>query len=689
MGNESLCEACQVVFAVVNYDPYQVLVYKYTRGGFQESATNGCQFCAMRWVRLSPEERSELLKYEHRVTFTYHGKSRTLSEPMLQFSFSLECGDQDLPVPLLRRVARLEFLLIPLEGRPEHSRFDNLEECFSSLSDVCLDSTGIVIDTTVAESTKLSESFSLIKRWYDDCQQNHPKCQSPSSSENVYPARLIDLGCGQELEPCLRDTSELEAGFRYLTLSHRWGDHRILCLRTANIEQMRKRVLEPAISKTFREAMLVVKALGERYLWIDSLCIIQDSPDRSDWFEESAKMHAIYANAFCNISATGAFDGRDGCFFDRSPLYVQPLRVEITLDGFKDVPHGSYLCLDWDIWSESVDYAPLTLRAWVLQERLLSRRVIHFDRRQILWECREKQSCETFPYGLPPRFQTSHTNLYKAIDPEVEGARVSKRKGRSSNPEQDVYELWNLIVETYTRASLTMEDDKFVALMGLTQHIQKLLNQRYFAGLWGKNIAEQLLWSATSDRRMVKPRKYIAPSWSWASLIGPIKRAYPTHNLTSDTLIQAIRLEVRTINDHPLGQVTSGSLRLRGSLVRGMLWTETHPRDTWTRTCLKYDIYDDGSLKQVDYQPRPDLSDLPGPLYTLPIKRASGLLLQLTRQHIREFRRVGTVSVKDLDPPNACTRYINSVGIDPLSADDVWLDGFILDGKTIDSLTII
>ena len=558
-------------------------------------------------------------------------------------------------------------------------------------------------DTAIASSTRLSESWPLIRSWYEQCLKDHPICCSPSSSGTVYPARLIDIGCGQEIEPRLCETSNLEARFRYLTLSHRWGEYRILCLRTDNIEQMRKAVLEPAISKTFREAMFVVKALGERYIWIDSLCIIQDSPNRRDWFEESTKMHSIYANALCNISATGAIDGRDGCFFNRSSLLIQPLRITNARNGLEDLPHGTYLCVDWDIWTNDVDDAPLTCRAWVVQERLLSRRVLHFGRRQVLWECRETQACETFPHGLPPQLYRLHQAIYKVIDPNIEGARAREQRKRSSHPELNVYKLWNSIVEAYTRASLTMEDDKFIAIMGLAQHVQKPLNQKYFAGLWEKKFADQLLWAPRYCEGKVKPQRYIAPSWSWASLLGPISRPCFIRDVTEDrTLVRILDIDVQTINNHPLSQVTSGSLRLRGSLARGRIYREHSSYvEGLEFTGIKYEIYDNEELEQVDYASSLDVSDTSGSTYVLPIERidyetngglrARGLLLQLTSQRVREFRRVGTFQMRDLQAVTTyCeTRYIPSVGSDPLSADDVWLDGFKLDGKTLDTLTII
>lgn len=571
--------------------------------------------------------------------------------------------------------------------------------CLSSCSDVCLEFEDSFCNTVVTSSTRLSESGPLIKRWYEDCLQNHSKCHPPSSSENLHPARLIDIGCGQKVEPRLSETSKMKAGFRYLTLSHRWGDHRILCLRTDNIEQMRRGVLEPAISKTFREAMLVVKALGERYIWIDSLCIIQDSPNQSDWVEESTKMHAIYANALCNISATGAVDGRDGCYFDRSPHVVQPLRVEIVGKGIEDLPRGTYFCVEWNIWSSNIDDAPLTRRAWVVQERLLSRRVLHFGRRQLFWECREKQTCETFPCELPSQLRQSHQAIFKGIDPDIEGAQARERDGLVPHPELNAYQLWDSIVVSYTRASLTMEDDKFIAIMGLAQHIQKCLKQKYFAGLWEKYLADQLLWNTAFDEG-VKPQKYIAPSWSWASVVVPIMDPCRTRDTTShNTLIQVVDVDVQTMNNHPLSQVISGSLRLRGSLIRGMIRSEpSNPGELDDLISTRYDIYDNGEFEQVDYVPKFDESDFGGGVYILPVEmityetnghlRARGLLLQLTEQRVREFRRVGTFQVRDLTV-DACTRYIPLVDDDPLGTDDIWLDGFKLDGKTLDTLTIV
>jgi hypothetical protein len=101
----------------------------------------------------------------------------------------------------------------------------------------------------------------------------------------------------------------------YLTLSHCWGKDQIFRLLETNIDQLRKAIPTNRLPQTFQQAIALTKRMGHRYIWIDSLCIIQDSED--DWHYESSRMGDVYKNSFCNISATAAEDGRMGLFFER------------------------------------------------------------------------------------------------------------------------------------------------------------------------------------------------------------------------------------------------------------------------------------------------------------------------------------------------------------------------------------
>lgn len=101
-------------------------------------------------------------------------------------------------------------------------------------------------------------------------------------------------------------------------------------------------------------------------------------------------MGDVYKNSLFNIAATAAADGRVGCFFDRDPILVQKLRIQI------DSPHcqpasktGLYDLVHGDFWNLNIENTPLNSRAWVLQEQLLSPKILHCGKNQLLWECQE------------------------------------------------------------------------------------------------------------------------------------------------------------------------------------------------------------------------------------------------------------------------------------------------------------
>jgi hypothetical protein len=147
-------------------------------------------------------------------------------------------------------------------------------------------------------------------------------------------------------------------------------------------------------------------------LWIDSLCIIQDSIN--DWQKESNLIESVYSNGFCNIAATGGADGSGGCFFDRSseacriPMIDLPRHGRIWhlvtsrfLKNPKKTRHfinpGAYLCHDAEFWVREITQSALCKRAWVLQERFLVQRVLYFSPNQIFFECNRSQACEACP----------------------------------------------------------------------------------------------------------------------------------------------------------------------------------------------------------------------------------------------------------------------------------------------------
>jgi hypothetical protein len=134
-----------------------------------------------------------------------------------------------------------------------------------------------------------------------------------------------------------------------------------------------------------------------RYLWIDSVCILQSGPGaREDWQTESVQMRRVYMGEYCNIAATGSADGNGGLFFDRNPLDIESTNVEIGWFPLE----GNHMIVDDEFWLQHSNHSPLSRRPWVVQEYLFSPRVIHFGSQQIFWECNDLHAGETHPSGL-------------------------------------------------------------------------------------------------------------------------------------------------------------------------------------------------------------------------------------------------------------------------------------------------
>ena len=249
-------------------------------------------------------------------------------------------------------------------------------------------------------------------------------------------------------------------------------------LVSSNIDSFRQCIPLESLSSTFLDAIRVTRALGLRYLWIDSLCIIQDS--LADWEAESAEMASVYRNGVLNIAATGSSDNGGGLFQERNTHWVTPSKVHIQYKGHDKVYSAS---LD-SLWGKYINRATLNRRAWVFQERLLSPRTLHFAP-QLFWECRRLQACETYPEGMPSREDLSE---------ELDGSQ-SPMSLKNWYEEFKGMEFWVDVIRSYGRCSITMASDRLVAIAGLAQSLQPLLNDEYLAGLWKTDLPYNLVWS--------------------------------------------------------------------------------------------------------------------------------------------------------------------------------------------------
>lgn len=268
----------------------------------------------------------------------------------------------------------------------------------------------------------------------------------------------------------------------YVSLSHRWTAGNVRRLTQDGLDDMLKCIPPADLSPTFQDAIRVTRNLGIRYIWIDSLCIIQDSP--VDWLNESSNMSKIYKYAFCNIAATAASAGADGGLYQsRDPLPITPYSANIKW-GRHDRKYVFFL---GHHWYNSLEDAPLNRRGWVFQEPLLSPRTLHFSS-QLFWECRSLQACETYPSGLPRSPGVLGNDLHDCRFP------VNTKAWRREF-ERNRFDLWDLLTRMYCRCFLTRPSDRLVAIAGIAQEVQSLLGDEYVAGFWRSRLPFGLLWS--------------------------------------------------------------------------------------------------------------------------------------------------------------------------------------------------
>lgn len=271
------------------------------------------------------------------------------------------------------------------------------------------------------------------------------------------------------------------------------------------------------------------------YIWIDSLCIIQDND--GDWKMEAAQMGQIYRESICTLSALSSKDGDGGCRVNASNEEVDHLRyVDLDIGEYRirlieTEDNDSRTILEWDVEYGDDDFKfrpwggnPLRTRAWTFQERELSVRAIHFSRQTLLWECMEKRGSTEIPHDVIRRYDEFKPDPVQTLP---------------SNTRAFHQDQWYGKVEDYTSRFLTKESDKLVAFSGYARNFRQesLAGGTYLAGLWKEHFPGCLLWRVRRDLRQPgerhpfasfeprRPIEYRAPTWSWPSLDGEVTYA--------------------------------------------------------------------------------------------------------------------------------------------------------------------
>ncbi|KAF4342847.1 hypothetical protein FBEOM_3192 [Fusarium beomiforme] len=385
--------------------------------------------------------------------------------------------------------------------------------------------TGHVLKTMPGRhaSTMNEQNLQLALKWIKGCTRSHPICKRFQPQQSGWrPTRLVRIGSKSE-NPLLVTSPE---AVPYVALSYCWGSANTTTLTEASLAVFQKEIPLASLPTTIREAISTTRNLGYQYLWVDALCIIQDS--RHDWVREASQMGNIYGSAAVTLAAAGNSSVQDSMYCRRDPRTIRPCVANIMPNA---VYHG--VSYPWAIFphqperllSNAINESALSRRAWALQELLLSPRTLVFGSKQMVWSCATTEASETFPLGLDPKFST-------LLNERACLSYLRQKLISASNLDEEPSEFWNDFITRYTKASLTFSSDTLVALQGLVERMietrcvqnKNAPKPEYVAGLWrDKNFQQSLLWRPKTGSSPSRPDYYRAPSWSWASLDGEVE----------------------------------------------------------------------------------------------------------------------------------------------------------------------
>jgi hypothetical protein len=437
----------------------------------------------------------------------------------------------------------------------------------------------------------------VAKHWMDTCSATHPKCAVQLNTEFRAPTRLLDVAKFEHNRTArLVLSKDLEEDLRYLTLSYCWGGKSALMLKNSNIEELREGISLSMVPLTIAQAIEVTHRLGFRYLWVDSLCIIQDSPE--DFSKELQLMGEIYRRAYFTIAASSATDCTQGLLHQKNSLQFFPCRISCVNSVEIFIQESASLPTPEDVRAMIIDEGPLNRRAWVVQERLLSMRTLHFGLNGLLfWEC---DTCEAFdgrPHGTiiqsrtwdaDPKFAArtllqTPPDLYNGLssgdislaaaerlrDPEYQG--LASSAAITGIAARDFFFFWHILIMYYTRCNITKITDRLPGITGIMMEIQKASGFAIHDGIWhfdSHSCALELLWAVTSHHgKRIENR---APTWSWGAVDTSIE--YPLDSPSGDytTEVEILYIQSAYVEKNQLAEAESfepGCLCLSGKLL--------------------------------------------------------------------------------------------------------------------------
>lgn len=495
----------------------------------------------------------------------------------------------------------------------------------------------------------------------------------PDDSEAVsfpaqYPLRLVEIqpdtrGSGT----AIRVIHTGDHRYPYAALSYCWGEaksgeSRPWQTKHATLASHLRGIDRQYLPQTLQDAIYLCERLHISYLWVDCLCIIQDSP--SDWEAEAAKMSGIYLGSLLTVSLSSCVSAETGCFNHKSQRIVESEdfhRKWITVDTKSKDGRSTRLYITPEteppkLFDDEVRHGVLSQRAWVLQEHIMPQRTLYITSKQLFWECRHcRLSEDNFP-------QQQADWLYPICN---YGFPLDATA---------VIEMWyKRVVEDYTRRQLTYEKDRLVAISALARATYLNRHIDYVAGLWRDCIVPGLLWRRSGPG--YKSKTYSCPTWSWASQSSAVtyENATPSVYTTqpSEYFPRVQNVSWDTKPENPFGDVLFAHVDLDTKIALGAMPRDNSSYDAWYPSWQPENerqmliITEPGPNRTICADATMDDEDGGGQNVVVAIMGHCFLLLEPPSLSSREYRRVGVAACHEYKA--ASTRGKRLVDMDEIS----------------------